>query len=168
VAEAVGDSKEGKPPMLWGDVDFALKTFTVAGKGTGELGKSRTVPLFPPLERFLLDLKANLPRAPKPTDRIFQVASARKALTTACRQLGFPYFTHHTFRHFFCSNAIEAGVDFKVIAGWLGHTDGGVLVAKTYGHLRDVHSREMAKRMTFDAGADSPSNVVPMKAASNH
>jgi hypothetical protein len=43
-----------------------------------------------------------------------------------------------------------------------------VLVAKTYGHLRDVHSREMAKRMTFDAGADSPSNVVPMKAASNH
>ncbi len=56
-------------------------------------------------------------------------------------------------RHFFCSNAIESGVDFKVIAGWLGHVDGGVLVARTYGHLRDVHSREMAKRITFDAAA---------------
>jgi len=67
--------------------------------------------------------------------------SARKALTTACRQLGFPHFTHHTFRHFFCSNCIEAGADFKVIAGWLGHTDGGVLVAK----LTDIS-------VTFTAG----------------
>ena len=66
--------------------------------------------------------------------------------------------------HFFCSNCIEAGVDFKVIAGWLGHVDGGVLVAKTYGHLRDVHSREMAKRITFDAEAVTPDNVVPMHA----
>lgn len=33
----------------------------------------------------------------------------------------------------------------------LGHKDGGVLVAKTYGHLRDTHSHEMAKRMTFSA-----------------
>ena len=28
------------------------------------------------------------------------------------------------------------------------HKDGGLLVAKTYGHLRDTHSMEMAKRMT--------------------
>ena len=49
------------------------------------------------------------------------------------------------------SNAIEAGIDFKVIAGWVGHKDGGLLVAKTYGHLRDTHSTEMAKRMTFTA-----------------
>ena len=54
-------------------------------------------------------------------------------------------------RHFFCSNAIEAGCDFKVIAGWLGHKDGGVLVAMTYGHLRSEHSAAMAKRIVFDA-----------------
>lgn len=45
----------------------------------------------------------------------------------------------------------EAGIGFKVIAGWVGHKDGGVLVAKTYGHLRDEHSTLMATRMTFDA-----------------
>ena len=56
-------------------------------------------------------------------------------------------------RHFFCSNAIEAGCDFKVIAGWLGHKDGGVLVAQTYGHLRNEHSTAMAKRLTFDLAA---------------
>jgi site-specific recombinase XerD len=56
-------------------------------------------------------------------------------------------------RHFFCSNAIEAGIDFKVIAEWLGHKDGGILVAKTYGHLRAEHSAAMAKRITFDASS---------------
>ncbi len=71
----------------------------------------------------------------------------------ACRSAGLPHFTHHSLRHFFCSNAIEAGIDFKVIAGWLGHKDGGILVAKTYGHLRDEHSAAMAKRMTFEVGA---------------
>ena len=65
-------------------------------------------------------------------------------------------------RHFFCSNAIEAGCDFKVIAGWFGHKDGGVLVARTYGHLRNEHSAAMAKRMTFDVNAQTEdvANVV--------
>lgn len=66
---------------------------------------------------------------------------------------GPPRFAHHALRHFFCSNAIEAGIDFKAIAGWLGHKDGGVLVAKTYGHLRNEHSATMAQRMTFDVSA---------------
>ena len=70
---------------------------------------------------------------------------------------------HHTFRHFFASNAIEQGIDFKVIAEWLGHADGGVLVARTYGHLRAEHSAAMAKRMTFDAAAEEPANVVRMQ-----
>jgi site-specific recombinase XerD len=141
-----------------------LKTFTVAGKGSGETGKSRTVPLFPPMERLLMAFKARLARPPEATDRMIQIESAKTSIINACKELGLPQYTHHTMRHFFCSNAIESGVDFKVIAGWLGHVDGGVLVAKTYGHLRDVHSREMAKRITFDATATEPENVVPMTA----
>ena len=164
LAEVVGDSGHGKPPLLWGDVNFELKSFTVAGKGTGELGKSRTVPLFHPLERLLLTLKAKLTAPPHPNDRIFQIESAMTSIINACRKLGIkPHYTHHAMRHFFCSNCIEAGVDFKVIAGWLGHVDGGVLVAKTYGHLRDVHSREMAKRITFDAAEEKPENVVEFR-----
>jgi site-specific recombinase XerD len=65
-------------------------------------------------------------------------------------------------RHYFCSNAIEAGIDFKVIAGWLGHKDGGILVAKTYGHLRDTHSFEMAKRMTNNAHDPEAPNLVQL------
>ena len=76
----------------------------------------------------------------------------------ACERLGFQRFGHHTMRHFFCSNAIEAGCDFKVIAGWLGHKDGGVLVAMTYGHLRSEHSAAMAKRIVFDAESAEADN----------
>jgi integrase len=82
--------------------------------------------------------------------KIFGFQHIRQALGSACRRAGLPRFGHHAMRHFFCSNAIEAGCDFKVIAEWLGHKDGGVLVARTYGHLRNEHSAAMAKRITFD------------------
>jgi hypothetical protein len=38
-----------------------------------------------------------------------------------------------------------------MIADSLGHKDGGMLVARIYGHLRNEHSAAMAKRITFDA-----------------
>ena len=80
---------------------------------------------------------------------------------SACR---LPNFGHHALRYFFCSNAIEAGIDFKAIAGWLGHKDGGVLVAKTYGHLRAEHSAAMALRMTFDLNlAEDSGKIIQRK-----
>src|SRR3954464_8088906 len=86
-----------------------------------------------------------------PSYRIITIDSAKTAIGHACRELKLPAFTHHCMRHYFVSNAVEAGVDFKTIAAWVGHKDGGLLAAKTYGHLRDTHSFEMAKRMTFAA-----------------
>ena len=68
-------------------------------------------------------------------------------METACRVANLPHFTHHCLRHYFVSNAIEKGIDFKTIATD-HHKDGGLLVAKTYGHLRDVHSYQMARLMT--------------------
>ena len=91
---------------------------------------------------------------------VIPIKGARSLMSSAAKKAGIPSFTHHSMRHYFCSNAIEAGIDFKVIAGWLGHKDGGILVAKTYGHLRDAHSFEMAKRMTQGAYTVDPDNVV--------
>ena len=42
----------------------------------------------------------------------------------------------------------------------LGHKDGGVLVARTYGHLRNEHSAAVAKRIVFDA-TEVPPEPVP-------
>jgi integrase len=103
---------------------------------------------------------------PADSGRVIPIENAKTAIITGCKKAGLPPFMHHDLRHYFCSNAIEAGIDFKVIAGWVGHKDGGFLVAKTYGHLRDVHSFEMARRMTFSAttAEATPTNVAPLPA----
>lgn len=144
-----GCRKEEAAEVLWNDVNFALGTLLVTGgeKGTKN-HEVRTIPLFRPLQRLLETIRTRKPQA---RGRIFEIRAARMQILRASERLGLPRFGHHTMRHFFCSNAIEAGCDFKVIAGWLGHKDGGVLVARTYGHLRNEHSEAMAKRITFDA-----------------
>ena len=68
----------------------------------------------------------------------------------ACKRAGLKQFSVHSLRHFFASNAIENGINFKVISDWLGHSDGGILVAKTYGHLRAEYSTAMAEKMSFE------------------
>ena len=129
------------------DVDFKRGCFTVTGGEHGTKNhEARVVPLFPVLQGFLERLQAPSPRLPD--QPLIPILDAKNALDTACKLNAFPHFTHHSLRHYFVSNAIEKGIDFKTIAAWVGHKDGGVLVAKTYGHLRDTHSYEMAKRMT--------------------
>ena len=140
--------------VCWRDVDFERDTLTVTGGEHGTKNhEARIIPLFPPLRRLLCDLAAQRPPGSTAASRLFTLESAKKALATACKKADLPHYGHHAMRHFFCSNAIEAGCDFKVIAEWLGHKDGGILVAKTYGHLRNEHSAAMAKRLTFDLGA---------------
>lgn len=139
--------------VTWGDINMAQKTFAVTGGVYGTKNhESRTVPLFPALEKYFPRLKQGLGQEPATTDRLFNLTGVQYAINLASRSASLPHFTHHSLRHFFCSNAIEAGIDFKAIAGWLGHKDGGLLVARTYGHLRDEHSMAMAQRMTFAAG----------------
>ena len=137
--------------VRWRDINEKLGTMLITGgeSGTKNL-EARTIPLFAPLRRLLVSIRERK-TFDSPDSLIFDICSGTLQIARACERLGLPRFGHHTMRHFFCSNAIEAGCDFKVIAGWLGHKDGGVLVAMTYGHLRSEHSAAMAKRVTFDA-----------------
>jgi integrase len=144
--------------LKWQHIDFEKKELTVTGgeDGTKNL-KERTIPLFPSLKKFLLVLQEKRRKQLKllrlDEFQVVPILNAKTALNSACEEAKLPHFNHHHLRHFFCSNAIEAGVDFRTIAGWLGHSDGGVLVAKVYGHLRDEHSRAMAAKMTFTVAA---------------
>jgi integrase len=153
----LGEARE----IRWCDINFDLNTLLVTG---GEIGtknhEARSVPLFPPLRRLFERMFAERGTPESEEGRIFHFKNIKQALSSACRRAGLPQFGHHDMRHFFCSNAIEAGIDFKAIAGWLGHKDGGVLVAKTYGHLRNEHSAAMAQRMTFDLHSEPKSAKV--------
>lgn len=142
-----GMRRDEAAALRWSDIDTTRNTFAVTGGITGTKNReSRTVPLFPAL-RALLD---RIPRQAS-TTRVLHYHQCRNSLTAACAILNLPHFTHHHFRHFFASNAIEQGIDFATIAAWLGHKDRGVLVARTYGHLRQDHSQRMAEKLTFSA-----------------
>lgn len=131
--------------LLWREVDFEGGRFKVSGGDRGTKShEERVVPLFPSLRLFLERLHSD---DSDPCARVISISSAKSALASACRSAGLQNFTHHSLRHYFVSNAIEVGVDFKTISYWVGHNDGGIQVAKRYGHLRQTHSDQMALLM---------------------
>ena len=72
----------------------------------------------------------------------------------------------HMMRHLFASSLIAAGMDVRTVAEYLGHSDGGALVLKTYSHLMpDVEDRALraldaalAARADFPGGHPHPAH----------
>ena len=127
--------------MTWSEVmDQEIR---VTGGAKGTKGKrSRTVPLMP---RVVLLLERR--RSSGSKGRVFAIKSPREALNNACARVEIPHLRVHDLRHYFATHCLEMGVDIPTVAKWLGHRDGGVLVMKTYGHIRDEHSLEMIKKL---------------------
>ena len=83
------------------------------------------------------------------TGRLFYLKSSTRALKNACERLCMDSVTPYTLRHFFATSCMEAGVDVATVADWMGHKDGGVLLLKTYTHVRRAHSLREAARLDF-------------------
>jgi len=127
----------------WAHVDFKGGWLKVPGTKSG--AAVRRVPLGQRLRSFLHGMRTR--QAGRAGEKLFSIRTPRKALQTACRALGIAYINPHRFRHQFISQAVMAGVDFRTIAQWVGHSDGGVLIGKVYGHITDEHSRQMMERL---------------------
>jgi integrase len=113
---------------------------------TAKNDRLRQVPLIPACKRLLDRLKAaGVPHGPD--DPVMLVRSPRIALAAACERLGIHHMRVHDLRHIFATRCIESGVDLPTIAGWLGHSDGGALAAKVYGHLCRRHSMAQAAKV---------------------
>jgi integrase len=135
--------------VTWADVDLSRGEIRVwnakrSKKSNGAV--TRQVPIVPPMRELLTKLKS---REPKQTDRVCVLGECEKSLTRACKEIGIPKITHHDLRHLFATRCIEASVDVPTVSRWLGHSDGGALAMKTYGHLRRDHSAAMAQKVTF-------------------
>lgn len=129
---------------VWEDVGEKM----LRVRGTKTEGSARHIPIFPALRTVLDAIRVE--RGSEGRDcrgRILCVGTSLKALRRACRNLGLPAVRHHDLRHYFVTTAIEAGVDIPTIARWVGHSDGGALLMKTYGHLRAEHSLAAAKKL---------------------
>ena len=77
------------------------------------------------------------------------VKTLKESFMVARRNAGLDCVGFHDLRHYFSSIAVMSGIDFKTIAEWLGHQDGGMLVGKVYGHLLPEHKQRMAERLIF-------------------
>ena len=136
--------------VTWSDVDFDKGEILV--RGDPETGTKnwtiRRVPMIPEMVALLKQLRSE--RAHEASSApVMEVRECQKAMDRAAKLVGMPRITHHDLRHLFATRCIEAGVDIPTVSRWLGHKDGGALAMRTYGHLRDEHSVNMAKKVTF-------------------
>ncbi len=125
--------------LEWEDVDKEWLIIRGGAEGTKNR-KIRRLPISAPL-RAIIDRRY----FPDASGKIFHLASPRESLKNACARLGIDHIRVHDLRHLFATRCIEKGIDIPTVAKWLGHSDGGALAMKTYGHLRDDHSLSAAK-----------------------
>lgn len=145
----------------WADVDMVKGLLTVHNakvRRARNWKPTRLVPIIPDMRALLTRLQQE--QNPQPAAPICSIGECQQSLTRACRLIGIPRLTHHDLRHLFATRCIEAGVDIPTVSRWLGHSDGGALAMRVYGHLRERHSAEMAQRVTFSNPV--PANVLPM------
>lgn len=121
------------------DIDFDRGTIHFRVTKNGE---SRFVPMTQEMRQLLEKMKSEREQAAS-TDRVLLIREAQGFLTSACRKLGIPRFTTHALRHLFGTACLEAGVDVRTVAAWLGHKDNGALLLKIYSHVREEHEAEM-------------------------
>ena len=153
------------------DVDFDRKSLRIGTDGCSKNSKARYVDFNPELEAHLKEMAVR--RAPDSewlfpspqrgkTDK--PTKTFRDSFGAARKKARLPWVGFHDLRHYFASMAVMAGIDFKTIAEWLGHQDGGMLVGKVYGHLLPEHRKRMAERLVFQPSVvsfpDGKSQVV--------
>jgi len=139
--------------IKWSDVDFKRQKIIVRGDAATGLkgrvaGEAREVPMIPDMRELLERLRRERPDEPDDVP-VMRVRECQKAMDRAAEAIGMTRITHHDLRHLFATRCIESGVDIPTVSRWLGHKDGGALAMRTYGHLRDQHSTDMAQRVTF-------------------
>lgn len=148
--------------IKWSDIDLSGRLLCIGADGSSKNSKARYVDLNADLERHLLDMaKRRAPDSewlfpsPQRGSKDIPAKTLRESFKLARAAAALSWVGFHDLRHYFASRAVMAGIDFKTIAEWLGHQDGGVLLCKVYSHLLGGHKRDMAARLVF-----SPS-IVP-------
>ena len=137
-------------------MNFEEERVTIGSDGLSKNWESRTVELNPELGVLLREMSSRrapdslwLFPSPQRGARDAHAKSFRESLKLARKAASLEWVGFHDLRHYFCSMCVMAGIDFMTIAAWLGHKDGGILVGKVYGHVRDDHRRKAAQRVQF-------------------
>lgn len=150
--------------LRWADVDELGGKLTIERQAGGAGGtdettknkKGRSVDFTPALKAHLLAMKTRrdpdsqwLFPSPQRGGKDIHAMSFRESLELARKHAKLRSVGFHDLRHHFISYCVMSGIDYMTIAKWAGHSDGGILIGKVYGHLADTHTREQAQRVNF-------------------
>jgi integrase len=152
----VGRRRDEALALKWDDINFERRFLRIGADGSFKNSKARYVDFNPQLEAHLKEMATR--RAPD-SDWLFPspqrgetdkpTKTFRDSFVAARKKAKLLWVGFHDLRHYFASMAVMSGIDFKTIAEWLVHQDGGMLVGKVYGHLLPEHRQRMAERLVF-------------------
>ena len=138
------------------DVDITRGIVRIGADGDTKSGYGRDIQFNASLRAAMIELMESLPDdtqwlfpSPQRGQKDIHAKTFRESLRLVRDAAGLPWAGFHDFRHYFASTGVMAGLDFMTIAKWLGHQDGGTLVAKVYGHLNDAHQRSAAEKLNL-------------------
>lgn len=118
--------------LKWEDIDF--KNNVIHIKGTKTKGSDRFIPIFPKVKKLLEPIRQNsgyiFPQ--------FNSTYITKRIKHYCN------YRVHDLRHTFTTNAIESGVDMKIVQMWLGHSDYST-TANIYTHIHNDTYQQASK-----------------------
>lgn len=137
--------------LQWGDVDFEKRQ--VHFHRNTKFGKTRYLDFNPKLEALLKDMEARRKKdvewlfpSPRPNVQGGRITNFRRTLEKVREKAGV-HLSEHYLRHYFASKCVMAGVDRFTLVQWLGHADGGKLIANTYGHLDSKFQQTQAEKL---------------------
>lgn len=138
------------------DIDKRRRVVRIGATGDTKNNMGRDIQFNSSLEKVVEDLLSSSPPdttwlfpSPQRGKKDIHASTFRESLRLVRSAAGLDWIGFHDFRHYFASQAVMAGIDFMTIAAWLGHQDGGALVAKVYGHINDQHQRRAAKKLSL-------------------
>lgn len=156
----------------WRDIDFANGLVMIRPKVGNPLkkGAMRAVPMHSELKSALLQWRAAWEqrfsgRKKPPHDWVFfsprlperRCQRFEKTYPRAQRLAGLTeHMTSHCLRHFFISRAVEAGINFLVIAKWVGHSS-TKMIEQVYAHLSPQFKDGEMKKLQLGLGSGNGS-----------
>ena len=126
--------------LLVSDVDWKNEQIRIRRQKTGRLW---TIPIFPDVREML----ARRCEGKDGGERVFSVREIKHGLASACTRLGLPQFSPRSFRRYFITRSLDAGVDPRVVASWQGHRDAR-LVLEVYSQVSEDKKRKEALKLT--------------------